>query len=129
MRHGKRLRKLNRTSSHRRAMFRNLVTSLIEHGRVTTTVARAKELRSIADRMVTLGKQGDLAARRRALSYVRSKDGVHKLFAEIAPGFATRPGGYTRVLKVGSRHGDNAPMAIIEFVEGQATAPAEAAAE
>ena len=90
MRHGKRLRKLNRTSAHRRAMFRNLVTSLIEHGRVTTTVARAKELRSIADRMVTLGKQGDLAARRRALSYVRSKDGVHKLFAEIAPGFATR---------------------------------------
>jgi len=110
-------------------MFRNLVTSLIEHGRVTTTVARAKELRSIADRMVTLGKQGDLAARRRALSYVRTKDGVHKLFAEIAPGFATRPGGYTRVLKTGSRHGDNAPMAIIEFVEGQATAPTEAAAE
>jgi len=129
MRHGKRLRKLNRTSSHRRAMFRNLVTSLIEHGRVTTTVVRAKELRTIADRMVTLGKQGDLAARRRALSYVRTKDGVHKLFAEIAPGFATRPGGYTRVLKVGSRHGDNAPMAIIEFVEGQATAPAEPATE
>ena len=110
-------------------MFRNLVTSLIEHGRVTTTVVRAKELRTIADRMVTLGKQGDLAARRRALSYVRTKDGVHKLFAEIAPGFATRPGGYTRVLKVGNRHGDNAPMAIIEFVEGQATATTEAVAE
>ena len=129
MRHGKALRKFNRTSSHRRAMFRNLVTSLIEHGRVTTTLARAKDLRAIADRMVTLGKQGDLAARRRALSYVQTKDGVHKLFAEIAPGFASRPGGYTRVLKVGRRHGDSAPMAIIEFVEGQAVAPAETAAE
>ena len=128
MRHGKALRKFNRTSSHRRAMFRNLVTSLIEHGRVTTTLARAKELRAIADRMVTLGKQGDLAARRRALSYVRTKDGVHKLFAEIGPGFATRPGGYTRVLKVARRHGDSAPMAIIEFVEPSA-APEAAAAE
>ena len=117
MRHGKTFRKLNRTSSHRRAMLRNLVTSLIEHGRVTTTVARAKELRSVADRMVTLGKRGDLAARRRALSYVRTRDGVHKLFAEIAPGFATRGGGYTRVLKVGRRHGDNAPMAYVELVD------------
>jgi large subunit ribosomal protein L17 len=110
-------------------MLRNLVTSLIEHGRVTTTVARTKELRSVADRMVTLGKRGDLAARRRALAYVRKRECVHKLFAEIAPGFASRAGGYTRVLKVGHRHGDNAPLAIIEFVERQAVAPAEANAE
>jgi large subunit ribosomal protein L17 len=128
MRHGKTYRKLNRTSSHRRAMLRNLVTSLIEHGRVTTTVARAKELRSVADRMVTLGKRGDLAARRRALGYVRQRDCVQKLFAEIAPGFASRAGGYTRVLKAGHRHGDNAPMAIIEFVERETVAPAEPAA-
>jgi large subunit ribosomal protein L17 len=110
-------------------MLRNLVTSLIEHGRVTTTVARAKELRSVADRMVTLGKRGDLSARRRALGYVRRRDCVHKLFAEIAPGFAARSGGYTRLLKLGHRHGDNAPMAIIEFVEREAAVPAEATAE
>jgi large subunit ribosomal protein L17 len=107
-------------------MLRNLVTSLIEHGRVTTTVARAKELRSVADHMVTLGKRGDLAARRRALGYVRKRDCVHKLFAEIAPGFASRAGGYTRVLKTGNRHGDNAPMAIIEFVEMTAAEPTAA---
>jgi large subunit ribosomal protein L17 len=129
MRHGKTFRKLNRTSSHRRAMLRNLVTSLIEHGRVTTTVARAKELRSVADRMVTLGKRGDLAARRRALGYVRKRECVHKLFAEIAPGFASRGGGYTRVLKVGRRHGDSAPMAIIEFVEGTTPEPAATVSE
>lgn len=118
MRHRKKFRRLSRSSPHRRAMLRNMVTSLIEHGRITTTVSRAKELRSVADRMVTLGKRGDLASRRRALSYIRDKDCVHKLFDEIATRFADRQGGYTRVLKLGNRHGDNAPMAIIELVEG-----------
>ncbi len=124
MRHHKGYRRLSRNSSQRRAMLRNMVTSLIDHGRITTTVARAKELRCIADRMVTLAKRGDLASRRRALSYVMRKDAVHKLFDEMAAGYADRQGGYTRILKVGRRHGDAAPMAIIEFVEPSVVAEA-----
>jgi len=105
-------------------MLRNMVTSLIDHGRITTTVARAKELRCIADRMMTLAKRGDLASRRRALSYIMRKDSVYKLFDEMAAGYQERQGGYTRVLKVGRRHGDAAPMAIIEFVEPSVAADA-----
>ncbi len=117
MRHLKSGRKLNMSSSHRRAMFRNMVTSLLEYERITTTLARAKELRGIAERMITLGKKGDLASRRRALSYIQGKGVVHKLFAALAERYAERNGGYTRVLKTGRRAGDSAPMAIIELVD------------
>lgn len=124
MRHNKGYRRLSRNSSQRRAMLRNMVTSLIDHGRITTTVIRAKELRCIADRMMTLAKRGDLASRRRALAYITRKDSVYKLFDEMAAGYQDRQGGYTRVLKVGRRHGDAAPMAIIEFVEPSVAAEA-----
>src|SRR5438093_5593704 len=103
MRHLKAGRKLNRTSAHRKALFRNLVTSLIEHEQVRTTDAKAKELRRIADRMITLGKRGSLHARRRALSYIRDRDVVKKLFDDVAARFRERPGGYTRVVKLGHR--------------------------
>ncbi|HBB40695.1 MAG: 50S ribosomal protein L17 [Nitrospirae bacterium CG18_big_fil_WC_8_21_14_2_50_70_55] len=126
MRHNKGYRKLSRNSAQRRAMLRNMVTSLIDHGRITVTVFRAKELRSIADRMMTLAKRGDLASRRRALAYVMRKESVYKLFDEMAAGYQERSGGYTRVLKVGRRHGDAAPMAIIEFVEPSVTAASSA---
>lgn len=108
--------RLSRHSAHRLAMMRNLVTSLIEHERIRTTLAKAKQLKRLADRMVTLGKKGDLHARRRALRIVRKKSVVSKLFTEIASRFGDRRGGYTRVLKLGFRHGDNAPMALIEFL-------------
>jgi large subunit ribosomal protein L17 len=98
-------------------MFRNMVTSLIDKGRITTTLEKAKELRRVADRMVTLGKQGDLAARRRAGSFIRSDAALKKLFSEVALWSQTRPGGYTRILKLGNRPGDNANKAIIEFVD------------
>lgn len=126
MRHNKGYRRLSRNASQRRAMLRNMVTSLIDHGRITTTVTRAKELRCIADRMMTLAKRGDLASRRRALSYIMRKDSVYKLFDEMAAGYQERQGGYTRVLKVGRRNGDAAPMAIIEFVEPSVAADATA---
>ncbi len=116
MRHKISARKLGRTSSHREAMFRNMVTSLFEHERIVTTKEKAKELRSIAEKMITLGKRGDLHARRQALSYIRSKDIVDKLFADIQEQFAERRGGYTRILQTGVRKGDNASMAIIELV-------------
>jgi large subunit ribosomal protein L17 len=119
-------RKLNRTAAHRKALFRNLVTSLIEHEHVRTTDAKAKELRRIADRMITLGKRGTLHARRQALSYVRSQTAVTKLFAEVAARFRERPGGYTRVIKLGHRHGDAAPMSVIELTDRGETAKAEA---
>jgi large subunit ribosomal protein L17 len=115
MRHLKRGRKLSRTSAHRKALFRNLVLSLIRHERLRTTDAKAKELRRFADRMVTLGKRGTLAARRRAFAFLRSHDSVKKLFDEIAPRFADRNGGYTRVVKFGTRRGDAAPLSIIEW--------------
>lgn len=115
MRHLNRGRKLSRTSAHRKALFRNLVLSLIKHERLKTTDAKAKELRHYADRMVTLGKRGDLAARRLAYNFMQSHDAVKKLFDEIAPRFADRAGGYTRVVKFGVRRGDAAPLSIIEF--------------
>ncbi|MCP3892745.1 MAG: 50S ribosomal protein L17 [Desulfobulbaceae bacterium] len=116
MRHKYSGRKLGRTSSHRMAMFRNMVTSLFEHERIVTTTEKAKELRPIAEKMITLGKRGDLHARRQALSFIRSKDVVDKLFSEIKDKFEDRKGGYTRILKTGIRRGDAASMAIIELV-------------
>ncbi len=116
MRHGKSGRKLGRTSSHRKAMFRNMVTSLFEHERIVTTEKKAKELKPIAEKMITLAKRGDLHARRQALSYIQSRDVVAKLFDQIKSQFADRQGGYTRIIKTGIRQGDAAPMAIIELV-------------
>jgi large subunit ribosomal protein L17 len=116
MKHKISARKLGRTSSHREAMFRNMVTSLFEHERIVTTKEKAKELRPIAEKMITLAKRGDLHARRQALSYIRSKDIVEKLFTDIQEQFAERKGGYTRILQTGVRKGDNASMAIIELV-------------
>jgi len=117
MRHRKSGRKLGRTSSHRKALFRNMVTSLLEHERIQTTDAKAKELRGIADRMITLGKRGDLHSRRQALSVIRSKEVTSKLFGELADRYRERAGGYTRVIKVGNRVGDAAPVSIIELVD------------
>jgi len=121
VRHRKRHGKLGRSSAHRKALLRNMVTSLLDKERIETTDAKAKELRRVADRMITLGKRGDLHARRRALSVIRSKEVTSKVFDELADRFRERPGGYTRVLKVGRRTGDAAPMSIIELVEGEAT--------
>lgn len=109
-------RKLGRKSSHRKALFRNMVSSLIEHGRIKTTLHKAKELRGVADRMVTLGKKNTLHARRQAYDFMRNKDAVKKLFEQIAPAFEKRAGGYTRIFKLGSRAGDAAKMALIEFL-------------
>ena len=117
MRHRVHGRKLGRTSSHRKAMFRNQLTALFTHERIITTVAKAKDLRPQAERMVTLARTGTLANRRRILSSVSDKEVVEKLFSDIAPRFADRPGGYTRIMRLGRRHGDGAEMAIIEFVD------------
>lgn len=122
MRHGKAGRKLNRTSSHRKAMFANMAASLIIHEQITTTVPKAKEIRPIVEKLVTLGKRGDLHARRQALSQIQDKEAVKKLFDVIAARYATRNGGYLRIMRAGYRFGDNAPMAIIEFVERDVTA-------
>lgn len=116
MRHQVGHRKLGRTTSHRLAMFRNMVTSLIMHERIKTTLPKAKELRSFAEKLVTLGKQGDLPARRKAAAFVRTNEAVQKLFSSLAPRFKDRKGGYTRVLKLGFRLGDSAPMAMIEYI-------------
>jgi large subunit ribosomal protein L17 len=116
MRHNNAGRKLGRTSSHREAMFRNMVTSLFEHERIITTKEKAKELRPIAEKMITLAKRGDLHARRQALGYIRSKGVVDKLFSSIQEQFVGRAGGYTRIILTGVRHGDAAQMAIIELV-------------
>ena len=118
MRHRKKGRRLNRTWSHRKAMMRNMVTTFIDLERIETTDAKAKEVRSLAERLVTLAKRGpdDLAARRRALRVVRSKRVVSKLFTEIGPRYADRPGGYTRIVKVENRRGDAAPLSILQFV-------------
>lgn len=110
------LRKLGRETAHRKAMLRNLTTSLLREGRIETTVTRAKETRRMAERMITLGKRGDLHARRQALAYIYDEDVVTKLFTEIAPGYKERNGGYTRILKKGPRRGDASEMAIIELV-------------
>jgi large subunit ribosomal protein L17 len=115
MRHQVSGRKLNRSGAHRKALLRNLVTALIRHERIRTTDAKAKELRGVADRLVTLGKQATLHAKRRAFDRIRDREAVRKLFEEIAPRFKDRPGGYTRVTKVGVRHGDAAPVSMIEW--------------
>lgn len=116
MRHGKSGKKLGRTSSHKRAMLRNMVTSLIRFEKIRTTDAKAKELKRIADKMITLGKRGDLHARRRALAYVRDRESVAKLFDELTARYRERSGGYTRVVKLGYRIGDSAPVSLLEFV-------------
>jgi large subunit ribosomal protein L17 len=112
--------------AHERLMLANLATSLFEHDRITTTEAKAKRLRPLAERLITFAKRGDLHARRQVMTVIRDKDVVHKLFAEIGPKMASRPGGYTRIIKVGPRKGDNAPMAIIEIVEELKSVVAEA---
>ena len=138
MRHAKAHRKLNRTASHRKAMFANMAASLIEHEQIVTTLPKAKELRSIVDKLITLGKRGDLHARRQAISRIRDVQQVKKLFDVLGPRYQERNGGYTRVLKAGFRYGDNAPMAVIELVDrdvdakgaaDRARVEAEAAAE
>jgi large subunit ribosomal protein L17 len=117
MRHGHGLRKLNRTSSHRLAMLRNMMNSLIHHEAIQTTVPKAKELRRVIEPMITIGKAPTLANKRLAFNRLRDRDAVIKLFAELGPRYQTRPGGYTRILKMGYRVGDNAPMALIELVD------------
>ncbi|MEL6203285.1 MAG: 50S ribosomal protein L17 [Pseudomonadota bacterium] len=117
MRHRKAGRKLNRTSSHRKAMFANMAVSLIEHEQIVTTLPKAKELRPIVEKLVTLGKRGDLHARRQAISQIQDQNQVRKLFDTIAKRYADRNGGYTRIMKAGFRYGDSAPMAVIEFVD------------
>ena len=122
MRHGNGYRKLNRTHEHRKAMFANMVSSLIEHEQIKTTLPKAKELRPFVEKLVTLGKKGDLHARRQAISAVRDVPQVGKLFDTIGPRYAERNGGYIRIMKAGFRHGDNAAMAVIEFVDRDADA-------
>ena len=116
MRHRAKGRQLSRTSSHRRALLNNMAASLFTHGRVITTEAKAKELRPFAEKLITLARRGDLHARRLVERRIKDRETLSRLFAEIGPRFAARPGGYTRILKLGPRHGDNAPMARIEFV-------------
>ncbi|WP_119307764.1 50S ribosomal protein L17 [Cohaesibacter haloalkalitolerans] len=117
MRHGKSGRKLNRTASHRKAMFANMAAALIKHEQIVTTLPKAKELKPIAEKLITLAKRGDLHARRQAIAQIRDKDMVAKLFETLGPRYTERSGGYTRVLKAGFRYGDNAPMAVIELVD------------
>ena len=117
MRHQNSGRKLNRTASHRKAMFANMAASLIVHEQIVTTLPKAKEIRPIVEKLVTLGKRGDLHARRQAISQIRDVAVVSKLFDAIATRYASRNGGYLRIMKAGYRHGDNAPLAVIEFVE------------
>jgi large subunit ribosomal protein L17 len=117
MRHGHGLRKLNRTSSHRLAMLRNMMNSLLEHEVIKTTLPKAKELRRVVEPMITLSKEPTLANRRLAFDRLRDRDIVTKLFAELGPRYKSRPGGYTRILKMGFRVGDNAPMALVELVD------------
>ena len=117
MRHQRSGKKLGRDSAHRKALYANLTGALIEHGRIKTTVTKAKAVKPIAEQMITLGRRGDLHARRQATAFLRSKDVVHKLFAEVAPRFAERPGGYTRIVKIGPRHGDAADMVYLELVD------------
>ncbi|MDT0456180.1 50S ribosomal protein L17 [Streptomyces angustmyceticus] len=124
--------RLGGSAAHERLMLRNLATSLFEHGRITTTEAKARRLRPYAERLVTKAKKGDLHNRRQVMQLISDKSVVHTLFTEIAPRFENRPGGYTRITKIGNRRGDNAPMAVIELVEAltvaqQATGEAEAA--
>jgi large subunit ribosomal protein L17 len=117
MRHHRAGKKLGRDSSHRKSLYANLAGSLIEHGRIKTTEAKAKAVKPFAEQMITLGKRGDLAARRQAIAELRSQDVVHQLFADVAPRFADRPGGYTRIVKLGPRAGDAAEMVYLELVD------------
>jgi large subunit ribosomal protein L17 len=117
MRHRKSGRKLGRDAAQRRALYSNLACALIEHGRIKTTEAKAKEVRPIVEEMITLGKRGDVAAHRHAVAFLRSKEIAHRLFSEVAPRFADRPGGYTRILKIGPRQGDAALMVYLELVD------------
>jgi len=122
VRHAKAGKKLGRDSAHRKALYSNLTGALIEHGRIETTEAKAKAVKPFAEKMITLGKRGDLHARRQALAALRSNDVVHQLFAEVAPRFAQRPGGYTRIVKLGPRLGDAADMVYLELVDHDPTA-------
>ncbi len=117
MRHGKKGRKLNRTASHRKALFVNMAASLVEHEQITTTLPKAKELRPVVEKLVTLGKKGDLAARRMLIAKLQNAKLAAKVIDTLATRYAERNGGYTRIMKAGFRHGDNAPMAVIEFVD------------
>jgi large subunit ribosomal protein L17 len=117
MRHAKSGKKLGRDASHRRALYANLAGSLITHGRIETTEAKAKAVKPYAEKLITLGRRGDLHARRLAMAELRSNDVVHKLFSEVAPRFTERPGGYTRIVKLGPRQGDAASMALLELVD------------
>jgi large subunit ribosomal protein L17 len=117
VRHARTGKKLGRDSAHRKALYSNLAGALIEHGRIRTTVTKAKAVKPLAEQMITLGRRGDLHARRQATSFLRSRDVVHKLFAEVAPLFKDRPGGYTRIIKIGPRPGDSAEMAYLELVD------------
>jgi large subunit ribosomal protein L17 len=130
MRHRRAGKKLGRDSAHRKALYANLAGALIEHGRIKTTEAKAKAVKPFAEQMITLGKRGDLHARRLALAELRSQDVVHRLFAEVAPRFADRPGGYTRIVKLGPRFGDAADMVYLELVdyEPEGAVPAQTAA-
>ena len=129
MRHKKSGRKLGRNSSHRKAMFRNMATSLVHHETIKTTVPKAKELRRVIEPLITLAKEDSVANRRLAFSRLRDKAAVGKLFADLGPRYKERPGGYLRILKIGPRPGDAAPMAIVQLVDGPAEVEAEAAAE
>lgn len=120
MRHGQKGRKLGRTASHKRAMLNNMATSLFQHGSIRTTLPKAKELRSMAERLITFAKRGDLAARRQVLRRIQNKVVVTKLFDEIGPSFSERPGGYTRILKLGPRRGDNTELCMIQLVGDEA---------
>jgi len=117
VRHARAGKKLGRDSAHRKALYSNLTGALIEHGRIRTTEAKAKAVRPIAEQMITLGRRGDVHARRQALAYLRSQDVVHKLFSDVGPRFSERPGGYSRIVKLGPRPGDAAPMAYLELVD------------
>jgi large subunit ribosomal protein L17 len=134
VRHQRAGKKLGRDSAHRKALYANLVGALVEHGRVKTTLAKAKAVRPVAEKMITLGRRGDIHARRQAMAHLRSQEVVHLLFAEVAPRFRDRQGGYTRIVKLGPRQGDSAPMAYLELVDHvprarPVPAPAPAAAE
>jgi large subunit ribosomal protein L17 len=117
MRHQRAGKKLGRDSAHRKALYANLAGALIEHGRIKTTEAKAKAVKPIAEQMITLGRRGDIHARRQAIAFLRSQDVVHKLFSEVAPRFADRPGGYSRIVKIGTRQGDAAEMVYLELVD------------
>lgn len=122
MNHGKAYRRFNRTAEHRKAMFANLAQALITHEQIVTTLPKAKDLRPVVEKLITLGKRGDLHARRQAISAIRDENLVRRLFDTVAPRYASRNGGYTRIMKAGFRHGDNAPMAVIEFVDRDTSA-------